>query len=107
MAKRACSTPGCPRLIEAGRSRCAECARVKDRQRGSAAERGYDAAFEAAKRRPEYVNATHCTECGDPFTPSNPKTAGHIKAIRKHGPNSAGITPQCRRCNFGWRRTDA
>lgn len=106
VAKRVCTEPGCPTLIEAGRSRCTDHERARDKARGTAAERGYGSDYEAAKREPDYANATRCTRCGEAFTPDNPKTAGHIKAIRKHGPNNAGITPQCRRCNYGWARTD-
>lgn len=105
MAKRVCVEPGCPELIDTG-SRCTTHTRATDQARGTRQQRGYDAAFDAAKRTPEYRNATHCDTCGEPFTAANPKTAGHVRAIRKHGPNDAGIGPQCRRCNYGWRKTD-
>jgi hypothetical protein len=103
MSLRVCLESGCPALQ--AESRCAAHARARDKARGTRQQRGYDAQFEAAKRAPEYVNATHCTACGCAFTPDNPKTAGHVIAIRDGGRGS-GVTPQCRRCNYGWRTTD-
>lgn len=102
MTLRACLVPGCPVLVKSGR--CPEHRRQLEQARGSAAARGYDAEFERAKRSPAYVNATRCATCGEPFTHDNPKTAGHVTAIREGGRGS-GIKPECRRCNFGWRRT--
>lgn len=106
--KRPCLGPRdgqrCPRGALTEGSRCVDCARVKDRARGTRQERGYDAEFEQAKRRPEYVNATHCAECGQPFTADNPKTGGHSIAVRNGGKGSA-VLPHCRRCNYGWVRT--
>jgi len=104
VSKRVCTTSGCPALIPQGATRCPVCASDYERARGSSTQRGYDAAFNTAKRQPKYVNATHCTECGCAFASDNPKTAGHVVAIRKGGQGS-GITPQCRRCNYGWLRT--
>lgn len=92
----------CPKLTT--KTRCPDCERAKDRARGTASERGYDADFERAKRQPEYVNATHCAECGEPFTATNPKTGGHSVPLREGGKGSK-ILPHCRRCNYGWRRT--
>lgn len=105
MAKAVCAEHGCATLIPAGQSRCSRHARVVDAARGTRQHRGYGKSFDAAKRGSKYRNATHCTNCGETFTPGNPKTAGHIKSIRDNGPNDEGITPQCRRCNYGWRKT--
>lgn len=102
MAMRVCIEAGCPTLTTA--TRCTDHARVKDKARGSSSERGYDAEYERAKLLPEYVNATHCAECGDPFTDHNPKTGGHSVPLRDGGKGSK-ILPHCRRCNYGWRRT--
>lgn len=99
---RVCLETGCPRTTK--RTRCDEHERARDKARGTRQERGYDAEFERAKRDPAYVAATHCVSCDEPFTASNPKTAGHSTALRKGGQGSA-IVPQCRRCNYGWRRT--
>lgn len=97
-----CSVPGCPNLQP--EARCLEHRRAYERGRGTRQQRGYDAAFEQAKRLPEYVNATRCAECGEPFTEDNPKTGGHSVAIRDGGKGSK-IVPHCRRCNYGWTRT--
>lgn len=102
MAMRVCIEPSCPALTS--KTRCPTHERAKDKARGTRQARGYDADFERAKLEPEYVNATHCTECDEPFTETNPKTAGHSTAIRNGGQGSK-ILPQCRRCNYGWRRT--
>ena len=104
MSKRVCVEAGCPELIDQGRSRCRAHERELDRERGTPAERGYDREYERAKRQPEYRDATLCATCGEPFTRDNPKTAGHKLDIRTYGPNNAGIIPECRTCNYGWRR---
>ena len=103
MAMRVCAEPGCPALTPC--RRCPEHERDRDKARGNKQQRGYGRAFDKAKLTPAYVNATHCTHCGQPFTASNPKTAGHVKALRNAGQPSDVITPQCRRCNYGWRKT--
>ena len=97
-----CVEPGCPVLTK--RTRCPEHERAKDRARGTRQERGYDRDYEQQLKDPEYVNATHCAECGDPFTEDNPKTGGHSVAIRDGGRGSK-VVAHCRRCNYGWRRT--
>ena len=102
MGLRVCAVPGCPRLQP--ETKCAEHRREAERARGTRQARGYDAAFERAKRTPEYVNATHCANCGQPFTRDNPKTGGHSVALRDGGKGSE-ILPHCRRCNYGWQRT--
>jgi hypothetical protein len=99
---RVCIEDGCPVLTRS--TRCHEHERAKDKARGTRQERGYDYAFEQAKLQPEYANATHCAECGKPFTEGNPKTGGHSVAIREGGRGSK-VVPHCRRCNYGWRRT--
>ena len=102
MTKRVCAEPGCPALCES--TRCPAHTRQRDKARGTRQQRGYDAAFERAKLDPEYVNATHCAECGEQFTEDNPKTGGHSVAIRNGGQGSK-IVPHCRRCNYGRART--
>lgn len=90
---------------------CLECGRLSpssrcdQHKRGSTSERGYGAEHERAKRQPEYRDATRCVTCEEPFTPDNPKTAGHAKAQRHGGTTADGIIPQCQDCNYGWRRT--
>ena len=97
-----CAESGCPTLTET--TRCADHTRARDKARGTRQARGYDAEYQAQLRSAEYVNATHCAECGDPFTADNPKTGGHSVALRNGGRGSK-ILPHCRRCNYGWSRT--
>lgn len=97
-----CAEPGCPTLTKS--TRCPAHTRAKDKARGTRQERGYDAAYLAQLDSPEYVNATHCDECGELFTVDNPKTGGHSVALR-HGGRGSKILPHCRRCNYGWSRT--
>lgn len=99
---RVCIEDGCPTLTR--KTRCSAHERAKDQARGTRQERGYDYAFEQAKLLPEYVNATRCAECDEPFTEDNPKTGGHSVALR-HGGKESTIVPHCRRCNYGWART--
>lgn len=102
MAKKVCAEPGCPVLTDT--TRCPDHTRARDKARGTRQARGYDAEYDKQKRAPAFANATHCATCGKPFTPDNPKTAGHVIAIRDGG-QGAPIKPECRRCNYGWRRT--
>jgi hypothetical protein len=99
-AKAVCLEPGCPELVTSGR--CFTHRRQREIARGSRQQRGYDAKHDRAKRDPDYLAATVCLTCERPFTPDNPKTAGHLVDIRSGGRES-GIFPQCRRCNYGWR----
>jgi hypothetical protein len=99
-AKRYC--PDCKAQTTGGR--CGPCARRHELTRGSRQQRGYDAQYERERKARGFVEATHCATCGEAFTAANPKTAGHVVAIRKGGRGGA-IKPECRRCNFGWRKT--
>lgn len=99
---RVCIESGCPRLTR--KTRCAECERAKDKARGSSSARWYDYNFEQAKLLPDYLNATHCAECGEAFSADNPKTGGHSVALRRGGKGSK-IVPHCRRCNYGWTKS--
>ena len=102
MSLRVCSEPGCPEFVTQGR--CDDHRRAKDKARGTRQERGYGADYQAQLKSPEYVNATHCAECGQVFTEDNPKTGGHSVALRNGGQGSK-ILPHCRRCNYGWENT--
>lgn len=88
-------------------SRCAECRsrreRDRDQRRGSRQARGYGAEYDAASNDRAYLTATRCAACGGPFTPNNPKTKGHARALRRGGGHR--IVAHCRRCNYGWRKT--
>jgi 5-methylcytosine-specific restriction endonuclease McrA len=93
---RVCAEAGCPTLTRTRRCK----AHTKSRQ-----QRGYDADYERQLRSPEFVGATQCASCGEPFTAGNPKTGGHAVALRQGGKGSK-ILPHCRRCNYGWQRTN-
>lgn len=88
---------------------CVECgtpsdqARCPAHRRGTTTQRGYGWEHQQRQQDPEYLEATHCTTCGQPFTEDNPKTAGHVVAQRHHG--TGHIEAQCQDCNYGWRRT--
>lgn len=102
-AGKVCSRSGCPAKATF-RGMCPTHAREYEARRGTNAQRGYDYAFRKASAEAK-AKATHCAECGDQFTASNPATGGHVRAVRHGGSTSDGITAQCRRCNLGWRRT--
>jgi hypothetical protein len=96
--------PGsCPILCPSGR--CPRCTRTADIARGSRQQRGYNADYDRARTQ-ALDHATHCETCGEPFTADNPATGGHRLARRHGGTTAHGIGPQCRRCNYGWRRTN-
>ncbi len=83
---------------------CNAHAQEYEAQRGTNKERGYDYKFRKASKAAKN-NATHCPRCGVEFTASNPATGGHRVAVRRGGRTADGIEAQCRRCNYGWRRT--
>lgn len=79
-------------------------------RRGSTTERGYGSAYRH-RRDGVVADATHCDTCGEPFTPDNPATGGHVVDLRtlprherKASAATAELTPQCQRCNYGWNR---
>lgn len=90
---------------------CVECGalgpstRCELHPRGTTTERGYGWSHQQQLEDPEYLAATHCTNCGDPFTEDNPKQGGHVVPIREGGQGGDPVAPHCRRCNAGWRRT--
>jgi hypothetical protein len=90
MPRRECL--GCRRLIPSG-SRCARC---------DTHSQDYGRAYEVAKQDPAYRYASQCCACNEPFTSDNPKTAGHVEALR-FGTRLNVVVPTCRRCNSGWR----
>jgi len=97
MAKRVCTEPGCPTLVDAGR--CAEHRRERDRQRGTRQERGYAAAHDRLRasyqRRMAKGERFTCWRCPTP-TPIDPAAwhLGHCDDDRRlyHG-------PECISCN--------
>lgn len=100
--KRRCLT--CPKLINTG-TRCQDCSRKYEQARGTRTQRGYDSEYRKQLHSPDYVNASRCDACGCEFTPDNPKTGGHSVPIRQGGKGSK-IVPHCRKCNYGWLRTN-
>jgi len=70
VAKRVCSQPGCPTLVDAGTrsGRCPTHERQADRARGTRQERGYDAAYDAAGRdyqaKMDAGQRFNCWRCG-------------------------------------------
>lgn len=82
MGRKVCRTPGCPTIIDstAYRGLCPPCARAWDQARGTRAERGYDAAFSAARAKAKaLVNAggVLCWRCGKPIQPGSTFHFGH------------------------------
>lgn len=76
-------------------SRCAPCSRKQERQRGTATQRGYDAAWRrlaarAIKRQP------WCTDCGTEGSTDNPLTGDHKVWPAR---SLADVAVRCRACN--------
>lgn len=103
MARRVCAQPGCPTITT--RTRCSQHEREHDRARGRRQARGYNRDYDRAVREMHASAPTNCVICLQAFTPDNPATGGHRTAQRHGGTTANGIEPQCRRCNYGWRRT--
>lgn len=101
-AKHVCTEPGCPELTTTGR--CTQHRAQQDRARGNRHARGYDSTYVTA-RTAALAGAETCQTCGEPFTPDNPATGGHTVPQREGGTTAHGIKAECRRCNYGWRKT--
>ena len=91
--------------------RCPACQHTRTQAiqaRPSSSSRGLGWAFSARKAADQaYQQATHCqchgcpwcgTSCHRPFTPANPKTAGHL-VPRSQGGHGSAILAICRSCN--------
>jgi hypothetical protein len=83
-AKRVCSRPGCPNLVDRGR--CPDCARDADRARGTRQQRGYDATHDRLRARwaplvaavRVHCHAAVCVEQGGRLIlPGQPWDLGH------------------------------
>lgn len=100
MANRRCLD--CPRIIPVGtyKGRCPDCARTKDRQRGTRRQRGYDAAHDreamAWRTKVARGETVLCWRCGEPITDPNDCHLGHDDHDRTitRGPEHG------RRCNL-------
>lgn len=90
---------GCGRPTQ--RTRCATCARGRDRARGTPAQRGYGAQYRKA-RQLVLQGATACYVQGCTETPT---TADHVVPLRQGGGSDAtNLRPACRTHNYGWNR---
>lgn len=90
---RPCRTTGCPETTRSGY--CPKCQRAYDQQRGSAASRGYDAAWR--KRRARYLlDHPLCESCR-----SNPsKHVDHRLAKRRGGADhESNFEALCHSCH--------
>ena len=87
----------CPRLIPSG-SRCAQCARLRDRARGTRQERGYDAAHDRLRanyqQRMDRGERFACWRCNKPINPQA-WVLGHDDFDR-----SIHRGPECPACNY-------
>lgn len=96
MALKVCAEPGCPTLTRS--TRCPDCTRAKDRERGTSSERGYDAAHQRLRRRyqlkMEAGEVFHCWRCGREID-QDAWTLGHCDVDRSqyHG-------PECIPCDY-------
>lgn len=102
-AMKVCAEAGCPELTTT--TRCTTHTRTRDRARGTATERGYDAAHRRLRARWARKVATGtvaCWRCGERLNPLEPWDLGHDD-------NDRSITrgPECLPCNRGtatrWR----
>jgi hypothetical protein len=92
----------CPALALPGKSRCAACRRARDRQRGTASQRGYGHTHR--QRKAEAIAAEpwcHATPCPypDAGSPANPLSLEHLDPTDRFGP----VTVLCHRCNSARR----
>jgi hypothetical protein len=106
MAKRPCLDCGTP--AEGTRCEQHRLAKQRTRERGrnrpTKQQRGYTKEYDSA-REVALATATRCRTCGGPFTPDNPATGGHMKAVRRGGTAYDGVKAECQDCNYGWRRS--
>jgi 5-methylcytosine-specific restriction enzyme A len=65
-AKKVCSTPRCPNLVESGR--CDDCKGKAEQRRGTAAQRGYTSAGHRRFRRAVLRRDPLCVLCSAPST---------------------------------------
>lgn len=78
-----CSRPGCPTIIpnDAYKGLCEQHRHAYDRDRGTPAQRGYDAAHRAERARwQRLINASatvSCARCQQPLEPGQPWALDH------------------------------
>lgn len=80
MSKRVCLEPGCPELIDAGSTRCAEHERTRDKARGTSTDRGYGSRHQRlrADLAPKAIGKT-CHLCGKPMLADQPLALDHTE----------------------------
>src|SRR3989442_225009 len=109
--KRFCVEPGCPALVERGETRCPKHHRAHeqayDARRGTAAERGYDAAHRAW-RAAVLARDPICKACGK----ERSTYADHIVPLKQGGAkldlaNGQGMCSRCHQAKRGRERHDS
>lgn len=103
MAKRPCATPGCPTIGVT--TYCVDCARTKDKARGTRQQRGYDRDYDKARdteaRRIARGERVTCTNprC---LYPNQPVTlgVGPLSLHYGHNPDRTLRGPEHARCNL-------
>lgn len=97
MSLRRCAWHNCPQLVRQGTRFCKLHSHAYERQRGSAATRGYNAAHRRERRRWEQAMATGitpiCAKCNQPVLPSQAWDLGHTDDRK------AWTGPEHRSCN--------
>lgn len=97
MSLRRCAWHNCPQLVRQGTRFCKLHSNAYERQRGSAAARGYNAAHRRERRRWEQAMATGitpiCAKCNQPVLPSQAWDLGHTDDRK------AWTGPEHRSCN--------
>lgn len=108
MTKRSCPTSGCGSLTEGGY--CTRCTRDREQARGTRQERGYDAAYDEARRvyerrmaRGEVFTCWRCAELGRPH-PVDP-SPGAWQLGHDNDDRTIIRGPQCAASNLDTSRT--
>lgn len=97
MAKRVCPTPGCPTLIGPDQRTCADCARARDKARGTRQDRGYDANYDRERKRWKRILDSQpwpCWRCRQLIFPGFPWHLGHSDD------RTVIQGPECPSCNL-------
>jgi 5-methylcytosine-specific restriction protein A len=86
----------CGALTQA--TRCTICARLADRRRGSADQRGYGTAWRTL--RAKLLRGSRCVVCGHPGSTDNPLSLDHILPKARGGSDDPrNLQPLCRQHN--------
>lgn len=82
-------------------SRCPAC----EQRKRAAHDAAYGPDYQRARAEAVANAGERCPNCGQPYTESNPPTGGHRVPVREGGTTQDGVVAQCRRCNYGWKKT--